>query len=71
MEVPVQSVYVQVYILSPEQTGSGPTTGPVGEMGSPHELLTIGGVGTDCASVIHATLEAPFAGKVKVGGDTV
>jgi hypothetical protein len=71
MDVPVQSVYVQVYVLSPEQKGSGPTTGPVGEIASPHELVTTGGVGTDCASLIHATLDEPFAGKVNVGGSTV
>jgi hypothetical protein len=45
-EVPVQSVYVHVYVLVPEQTGSGPTTGPVNESGAPQELLTTGGVGT-------------------------
>jgi hypothetical protein len=39
--------------------------------GSPHELFTTGGVGTVCASLIHATVEAPFAGKVAVGGEIV
>ena len=60
-----------MYVLSPEHTGSAPTAGPVGVIGSPHELLTVGGVGTACASIIQATLEEPLAGKVKVGGDTV
>jgi hypothetical protein len=69
--VPVQSVYVQVYVFVPEQTGSGPTTGPVIESGVPHELLTTGGVGTVCALLIHATVEAPLAGIAAVGGETV
>jgi hypothetical protein len=67
-DVPVQSVYVQVYVFGPEHIGSAPTTGPVMVNGVPHELLTTGGVGTTCASPIHATVEAPAAGKVKVGG---
>jgi hypothetical protein len=64
---PLQSVYVQVYVLVPEQTGSGPTTGPVGVTGSPHELLTTGGVGTVCASIKQGTVELPGAGTVNVG----
>ncbi len=68
---PLQSVKVQVYVLVPEHTGSAPTTGPVGTTGSPQELVTVGGVGTTCASLIHATVELPLAGKVKVDGDTV
>ena len=44
-EVPVQSVYVHVYVFVPEHTGSAPTTGPVIVSGVPHELLTTGGVG--------------------------
>ncbi len=52
----------------PEQTGSAPTTGPVAVNGSPHELLADGGVGTTCASVIHATVELPSAGNEDVGG---
>jgi hypothetical protein len=44
-EAPEQSVYVQVYVLVPAQTGSAPTTGPVTVSGSPHELLTVGLVG--------------------------
>ena len=43
-------------------------TGPVATTGSPQELLTTGGVGTVCASSIHATVELPDAGTVKVGG---
>ena len=39
--------------------------------GSPQELLTIGGVGTTCALLIQATVDAPSAGKVAVGGVTV
>ena len=67
----MQSVYVHVYVLVPEQTGSAPTTGPVGTIDAPHELFTTGGVGTVCALLIHATVELPGAGTVKVGGDTV
>ena len=57
-----------MYVLVPEQTGSAPTTGPVTVSGSPHELLTTGGVGTTWASLIQATVELPVAGKVNVGG---
>ena len=64
-------MYVHVYVFVPEQTGSAPTTGPVGVKTSPHEFVTAGGVGTVCASAIHATFEAPAAGSVKVDGSTV
>ena len=67
-EVPVQSVYVNVYVLVPEQTGSAPTTGPVIMSGVPHELFVGGGVGTTWAPLIQATVEPPAAGGVKVGG---
>ncbi len=67
-ELPVQSVYVHVYVFVPEQTGSGPTTGPVGVIGVPHELFTTGGVGVVCALLIQATVEAPLAGNVNVDG---
>ena len=70
-EVPVQSVYVHVYVLVPEHTGSGPTTGPASVKGAPHELLTTGGVGTTCASLIHDTVDPPAAGNVNVGGEIV
>jgi hypothetical protein len=60
-----------VYVFVPEQTGSGLTTGPAGITGSPHELVTTGGVGTVWASLIHATVELPFAGKVNVAGEIV
>ena len=70
-EAPVQSVYVQVYVFVPEQTGSAPTTGPVMVSGLPHELLTTGGVGTTCALVMQATVELPPAGNVNVGGEIV
>jgi hypothetical protein len=66
-DVPVQSVYVNVYVFVPEQTGSAPTTGPVIVSGVPHELFTVGGVGTTCAFEIHATVDPPAAGKVNVG----
>ena len=62
---------VQVYVFVPEQTGSAPTTGPVTVSGSPHELLTEGGVGTTCASSIQATVEPASGGIVDDGGDTV
>jgi hypothetical protein len=70
-ELFVQSVYVHVYVLFPWHTGSGPTTGPVGVIEAPQELFTVGGVGTTCASLIHATVDEPAAGTVNVGGDTV
>ena len=66
--VPVQSVYVQVYVLGPEQAGSAPTTGPVMVNGAPQELLTTGGVGTTCASLMQGTVDPPAAGRVNVGG---
>ena len=68
---PVQSVYVQVYVFVPLQTGSGPTTGPEIVNGAPHELLTAGGVGTTCAPLTHGTVAEPGAGAVAVGGLTV
>jgi hypothetical protein len=58
-------------VFVPEQTGSGPTTGPVGVTGTPHELFTTGGVGTICASSTHATVELPGAGSVNVGAGIV
>jgi hypothetical protein len=70
-EPPVQSVYVQVYVFVPEHTGSAPTTGPVMINGSPQELLTDGGTGTTCASLIQATVDPPAAGSTKVGGEMV
>ena len=68
---PVQSVYVHVYVLVPEQTGSALTTGPVTVSGAPQLLLTTGGVGTTCASLMQATVAAPGAGVLAVGGLTV
>jgi hypothetical protein len=64
-------VYVHVYVLIPEQTGSGLTTGPVIVAGVPHELFTVGGVGTVCAFEIQATVALPGAGAVMVGGEMV
>ena len=55
----------------PSQTGSGPTTGPVGVIGFPQESFTFGGVGTTCASATQATVAAPGAGNVNVGGEIV
>ena len=69
--VPEQSVYVQVNVLVPVQTGSAPITGPVMDKGAPQELLAVGGVGTTCASLIQATVDPPGAGSVNVGGDIV
>lgn len=46
-------------------------TGPVGTIVAPHELVTVGGVGTTWALTIHATVDDPGAGRVKVGGLTV
>lgn len=49
----------------PSQAGVEVTTGPVGMMGSPHSLIFDGGVGTTSASAGQATVEPPFAGRVK------
>ena len=68
---PSQSVYVQVYVLIPEHTGSALTTGPVIVSGAPQLLLTTGGVGIVCALLTHGTVEPPAAGIVNVGGLTV
>jgi hypothetical protein len=57
-----------VYVFVPEQTGSGPTTGPVIDNGVPQELFTVGGVGGVCALLTQGTVEPPAAGKVNVGG---
>jgi hypothetical protein len=65
---PVQSIYVQVYVFVPEQTGSTLTTGPVTVNGSPHELSTEGFDGTTWASAIQSTVALPAAGKTNVGG---
>jgi hypothetical protein len=69
--VPVQSVYVQVYVFVPEHTGSAPTTGPVLVAGAPQELFTTGGVGTVCALLTQATVALPGAGAEIVGGEIV
>jgi len=66
--VPVQSVYVQVYVFVPPQAGSGLTTGPVGVMVAPQEFVTGGGTGTVCALVTQGTEDPPGAGTVNVGG---
>ena len=55
-------------IYRPVHTGSGPGTGPVGMIGSLQEFVTVGGVGTVCASLTQATVELPGAGSVNVGG---
>jgi hypothetical protein len=60
-----------VYVFVPEQTGSGPTTGPVGVIGFPQLSNTDGGVGTTCAFTIQGTVELPGAGNVNVGVFTV
>lgn len=49
----------------PSQAGVALTTGPVGMMGSPHSLILEGGVGTTLAAAGQATVEPPFAGRVK------
>jgi len=66
-DVPVQFVYVHVYVFVPEHVGSGPMTGPVMVIGSPQELSTDGGVGIAWASLTHATVDPPLAGRIKVG----
>lgn len=57
-----------VYVFIPEQTGSGPITGPVIVKGVPQELFVGGGVGGVCASLIQATVVPPGAGALNVGG---
>ena len=57
-----------MYVLVPEQTGSGLMTGPVGITGLPQESLTLGGVGTVCALLIQGTVLPPGAGTFEVGG---
>lgn len=64
-------MYVHVYVFVPEQTGSGPTTGPEIVSASPHELFTFGGVGTTCALLTQGTVDPPAAGIVNVGGEIV
>ena len=68
-EVPVQSVYVHVYVLFPEHTGSAPSTGVDGVIVAPQEFITDGGVGTTCASMIQATVEELGAGRENVGAE--
>ena len=60
-----------MYVFVPEQTGSGPSTGPVGVIVDEHELVTTGGVGTVWALAIQATVELPGAGTENVGGEMV
>ena len=60
-----------MYVFTPEQTGSGLTTGPVMVAGVPQELFTTGGTGTVCALLTHATVALPGAGAVMVGGEIV
>jgi len=57
-----------VYVLVPEQTGSGLITGPVRVNGSPHELLAEGGVGTTWASATQFTTDPSSGGILPVGG---
>ena len=64
-------MYVHVYVFVPEHAGLGLTTGPVIVAGVPQELLTVGGVGTVCASMIQGTVELPGAGAEIVGGEMV
>jgi hypothetical protein len=60
-----------VYVLGPEQTGSGPTDGPKAVTVVPQEFITVGGVGTTWALLRHSTVDEPAAGNVNVGGETV
>src|SRR6476619_3717162 len=61
-----QSVYVNVYTISPLQisgVGAGPATGVIT---FPQASVTLGGVGAT-ASAGQFTVEAPLTGKVKSG----
>ena len=69
--VPVQSVYVHVYVLVPEHAGLGLATGPVIDNVVPQELRTVGGVGTVCALMMQATVDDVLPGIVNVGGEIV
>jgi hypothetical protein len=64
-------MYVHVNIFVPEQTGSGPTNGPITVSGAPQFEFTTGGIGTVCALIIQATVEPPLAGSVKDDGEIV
>ena len=68
--MPLQSVYVNVYVFVPIQVGSGLTTGAEGVMGLPQLSVTVGGVG-GTASAGQATDDAPGAGNVTVGAAMV
>ena len=57
-----------MYVFGPSHTGSGPTTGADGVNTVPQELVTVGGVGTTCASATQGTVDEPAAGRVNVGG---
>src|SRR6476620_12091266 len=64
--LPEQSVYVNVYTISPLQVsgvGAGPATGVIV---LPHASTTTGGVGRT-ASAGQFTVDAPLTGKVKSG----
>jgi hypothetical protein len=68
-EFPVTgSVYVNVYVLDPEQGGSALTTGPVIVKGMPQELFHGGGTGVTWASLTQGTMEPSSGGGMKVGG---
>ena len=58
-----------MYVFGPEHTGSALTAGPVGVITAPQEFVTLGGVGTTCALLIHDTVEEPGAGNENVGGE--
>ena len=65
--LPSQSVYVNVQVFDPEQTGSAPGT-PADTVSVLLQLsITEGGTGT-VASAIQATVEDPPTGIVTIGG---
>ena len=59
-----------MYVFVPAQTGSADTTGAEGVITLPQLSITTGGVGAT-ALATQATVEAPGAGNIKVGGAIV
>jgi len=64
--VPSHAVYVNVQVLGPAHGGSALGTPADGVITLLQLSITVGGVGTT-ASVGHATVDDPPAGKVTVG----
>ena len=68
--MPLQSVYVKVYTMSPEQAGLPVITAAETVRVLPQLSVMVGGVGT-AAAAGQATLDIVFAGIVTTGGAIV